>query len=508
MSPITRRDFLRNTALSLPALTVLPALANAQAQPPVTPPAASAPRSSPVPQGSRPPQKVIVVGAGLAGLAAAYELSNLGDDVTVLEAQLRPGGRVWTMRGVFSDGLYAEAGAINFGDGYRNLLRYAKTFNLPYTSVSPPSRPLSQVCHVRGQRVEPDGQGAMAWPYQLSEEEKKLGVFGLFPKLFRPIAQEIGDPTDPAFQIAKFERFDKMTFAEYLKSQGVSDEAISLLSSNFGFGYGWNEGSALHRMISDIALFFAGQGTARFFDGGSDRLPYAFAAALRDRIHYGAPVKKISQDKDKVRAVYRQAGEDRTIEADRVICTVPVPVLRKIEIAPGLSPKKREIVDKLQYAPVTRIYLQADRRFWAEEGHFGGACTDLPIQFISEHPFIRAEDQRRGILECHIKGEQALKVDAMSPAERLGFAVDNLEKIHPGFRRHFEGGTSVSWTADPWAGGGYPWWKPGQLTTWMPELGRAEGRIHFAGEHTSALGRTLEGALESGNRAAREVRGA
>lgn len=506
MSPITRRDLLRHAALSLPALTVLPALAQTPAQAP--PAGTPAPASSPVPQGSRPPQKVIVVGAGLAGLAAAYELANLGDDVTVLEAQLRPGGRVWTMRGVFSDGLYAEAGAINFGDGYRHLVRYAKTFSLPYASISPPPRPLSQVCYVRGKRLEPDEKGAMAWPFQLTEEEKGLDVFGLFRKLFRPIAQEIGDPTDPAFQVTKFERFDNMTFGEYLKSQGVSEEAIALLSSNFGFGYGWQDGSALHRMISDIALFYAGQGTARFFEGGSDRLPYAFAAALRERIHYGAPVQKISQDKDKVRAVYRQGGEDRTIEADRLICTVPVPVLRKIEIAPGLSPKKREIVEKLQYAPVTRIYVQTDRRFWADEGHFGGACTDLPIQFVTEHPFLRAADQQRGILECHIKGEQALKVDAMSPDQRLDFAVDNLEKIHPGFRRHFEGGTSVSWTADPWSLGGYPWWKPGQLTAWMPELGRAEGRIHFAGEHTSALGRTLEGALESGNRAAREARGA
>ena len=112
---------------------------------------------------------------------------------------------------------------------------------------------------------------------------------------------------------------------------------------------------------------------------------------------------------------------------------------------------------------------------------------------------------RRGILEGHIRGPVAAEVAKRDQAGQVSLAIENLNLLHPGFAEVAEGGVAVDWAADPWAGGGYPWWLPGQLTEWMPELARAEGRVHFAGEHTSALGRTMEGALVSGNRAAQEV---
>ena len=114
-------------------------------------------------------------------------------------------------------------------------------------------------------------------------------------------------------------------------------------------------------------------------------------------------------------------------------------------------------------------------------------------------------DQTRGILECHVKGPEAERIGALDPADQISLAVEHLSKLHPGLENVVETGISVSWHKDPWAGGGYAWWKPEQLTRWMPELARAEGRIHFAGEHTGVLARTMEAALESGYRAAREI---
>lgn len=494
MNGLTRRSFLKHAAhaaMTLPGLAALPRVALAS-------------EAAPAAKTGKP-RRVIVVGAGLAGLAAAHELNALGHDVTVLEAQLRPGGRVWTVRDPFPDGLFIEAGAINYGDSSRHVVRYVEAFGLPVATFPKLPKPLSGIYYMRGKRVVAEPGKPTDWPVDLSPEEKAQGFLGLLMKYVAPAARELGNPADPAWRLADFRRFDQVTMTGFLKNQGASEEAIYLLSTAMGFGYGWSEVSALHRLASDMALFFAGNQSTRFIEGGMDLLPKAMARGLAGRIHYGAPLVKVLHEPDRVRAVYRQGGAEQVVEADHLICTAPIPALRRVEFVPALPERKRRIFEQLEYPAVTRVYLQAGRRFWADAGESGSAGTDLPIQWVNEQPFLRAPDQTRGILECHMKGAEAERVDAMAPDARLAFAADQIDKVYPGFRKHYEGGLTVSWGADPWAGGGYAWWKPGQMSDWLPELIRPEGRIHFAGEHTSALSRTLEGALESGNRAAQEV---
>ena len=482
----TRRTFLQRAALSLPALAAFPRLAPAADQEP-------APRTG-------PPRKVIVVGAGLAGLAAAWELQQVGHEVTVLEAQNRAGGRVYTLRSPFSDGMYAEAGAVSFTKNFLTS-RYVDAFQVPTEPFRVNQR--AAVYHLRGKRLEVTPGQPADWPYDLKPEEKKA-PFAQIPRLFQ--AAEKMDPFNPFFDLASLKEYDAVTLADYLKSQGASAEFVALLSSGVFFGYGWTTGSALHRLLSDAALAFAADGAALTIPGGMDQLPSAFAKALRERIWYGAPVSKIVQEPDKVRVVFRQAGAEQALEADRVIIAAPIPALRKIEITPALSAAKRQIFETLEYTPVTRVYLQMRRRFWEEAGRGGGAGTDLPIQTMSEQPFAQSALQGpRGVLESHMKGEQAARIAALDPDARIAFAIEEMEKVQPGLRQHVEGGTSYCWGDNPWAGGGYAWWKPGQLTAWVPELAKAEGRVHFAGDQTSAVPRTIEGALESGLRAFREI---
>jgi monoamine oxidase len=490
-SGLSRRTLLAR-ALSLPALLAWPPLASGAGE---APPAGPAERQ----------QRVIVVGAGLAGLSAAFELVALGHEVTVLEARLRPGGRVLTLRSPFADGLYAEAGAIGFSDSH-HLRRYIKTFALPAVPVS--RNPLATVYHLRGRRLEVKPGEKPDWPFALSPEERGLTLGGMVRKYLAAAATSLGDPSEPGWRLEAFASLDGMTVDELLSHQGASREAIALLSQGLVFGHGWSTGSALHRLVSDLALFSAGSGSVSVLQGGSDQLPIAFARTLRERILYGAAVVKILQEDGGVRVVFRQAGAERALAADRLVAAVPVPALRRIEFSPRLSPRKRQIHDTLEYAPVTRIFVQA-RRSWIAAGRSGNGFTDLPIGLVTEHPFISQPDQGpRGILEVHLKGAEAERVGALDPAEQLAFATAGLETIHPGFREAAEGGTTVNWGADPWAGGGYAWWRPGQLTDWLPDLSRPEGRVYFAGEHASPLARTMEGALESGNRAAREVHAA
>lgn len=498
----TRRTFLHRAALSLPALAALPRLAFAAE--------GQAPAPSAAPAGlerTGNPRKVLVIGAGLAGLAAAWELHQAGHDVTVLEAQNRAGGRVYTLREPFADGLYAEAGALSFYDNLYSR-RYIDALQLPTEPIR--QNRLASIYHVRGKRFEVKPGQPAEWPYQLTPEEQKLGYGGLLMKYFEP-GFKLGDPTAPGFDLATLKKYDDLTLAQFLADQGASKDVIEMLSAGSFFGYGWSTGSALHRLISDAALFVAGKGKAFVLPGGTDLMPRAFAKVLRDRIYYGAPVVKVEQQPDKVRVVYRQGGVEQALEADRLICTAPTPALRRIDFAPALPAAKRQIVDKLEYTPVTRVYVQTRQRFWEEAGRGGGGFTDLPIQLLTEQPFAQSAHEangRRGILEAHMKGAEAERVGKLSLDDQAAFVLEHLEKMQPGIRQHVEGVAAYSWGEDPWAGGGYAWWKPGEMVAWVPELAKPEGRIHFAGEHTSAMGRTLEGALESGYRAAREVNAA
>lgn len=507
VSNLSRRAFLRNAALSLPALAALPQLASAQMPMGEADQPASAPGISELPPPARAarPRKVIVIGAGLAGLTAAYELAQWGNEVTVLEAHMRPGGRVFTVREPFQDGLYGEFGAIDYTDSARNMKHYVKLFNLA-TGAPQLDGKLTTAFHVRGKRVILGPDQKPEWPYKVSDEEKKIFGYGLYLKYLSPTADEMGNPSDPAWDIQKFKQYDQMTLVDFMKSKGASDDAIEYLSYAMSVGYGWNTVSALHRLTSDWALFNSGKGNQHFIVGGSDLLPRAFAKTLAGNIWYGAPVTRIVQEGNKVRAVFNPPGGEQSLEADYLICTAPCPALRRVDFAPGLSARKRQIIEQLEYTPVTRIYMQSRKRFWVDEGRTGFGNTDLPIKLVSEHPFIRTADLTpRGLLETHIRGNDALAVSGKSEEQQIAWAAEQMETFHPGYRKYLEGGAAYSWHTDPYFGGGYAWWKPGQLTEWMPELAKPEGRVHFAGEHTSALGRTMEGAVISGNRAAREI---
>ena len=93
----------------------------------------------------------------------------------------------------------------------------------------------------------------------------------------------------------------------------------------------------------------------------------------------------------------------------------------------------------------------------------------------------------------------------MSADERFNFTVSQVELVHPAIREYLEGGSSVCWDNEQWSRGAYAWFRPGEMYSWLPHIASPEGRIHFAGDHTSPSPGWMNGALQSGNRAAREV---
>jgi monoamine oxidase len=231
-------------------------------------------------------------------------------------------------------------------------------------------------------------------------------------------------------------------------------------------------------------------------------LPKAFAARLADKVQYGSPVIRIEQDSTKVRAVVSRMGTHDTFEADRLICTIPFPALRRVQVQPPFSELRCRAIAELRYEPETRVILQCRTRYWEKDGYNGFALSDLPQEVW--HP---THDQpgTRGLLVSRMFASLGQRVGAMSEDNRLKFVSQEMEKVHPGLTDNLEGTVSKVWSADPWTGGAVSMHAPGQLTTVCLGIERPEGRIHFAGEHTSRWPGWMQGALESGLRAAKEV---
>src|SRR5262249_37647147 len=123
------------------------------------------------------------------------------------------------------------------------------------------------------------------WPLALKPEEQRMGVGEMFQKYVLSVGEKLGDPTDPAWRLDKFAEDDRAAFADFLRAQGASEGAVHLMSVLATYGFGWDESSALHRLITDIALSQTGGiGVSRFLEGGADRLPNAFARILREKI--------------------------------------------------------------------------------------------------------------------------------------------------------------------------------------------------------------------------------
>jgi monoamine oxidase len=487
-----RRDFLTTSALAAAALPFLDPLA----------------RAAEVQALERrgPPQKVIVVGAGLAGLCAAYQLAQAGHDVLVLEAQRRAGGRVETLRD-FAEDLCGEAGATRIPDNHAFTLKYVKAFGLELDPFLPPG---ATVYHLRGRRLVVRPGDRPEWPQALTPDERALGLTGMMEKAYGSLLSRIGDAASPDWTAPEDLRSDDgITFTDLLRRQGLSEEAIDLRRAATG---GWDDtvvgdhDSALRRLRT-LALESPG---ASYYSirGGNDRLPRAFALRLADRIRYGCPVVRIERGRDAaLRVVWTEPGGPQSLAADRVVVAVPFTLLRRMEIVPQFSPEKTRAIQELGYGSATKVFLQTRTRFWAERGESGFGYTDLG-GYLQVWALGHRQAGPRGLLAAYAKFSGARALDALDEERRIAAAAEAASKVHPDLPRHLEGGRSKSWDQDPWARGAFAILRPGDVARLEPHVARAEGGVHFAGEHTSPwLGGWMHSALESGERAAREVNG-
>jgi monoamine oxidase len=445
--------------------------------------------------------RVLILGAGMAGLAAGYEMMNRGYDVSILEARATAGGRVRTLRDGFSDGIYAEAGATFLPMAHGLTMYYADLMKLNFAGFS--GAELPSIYYVKGRRIEYSPKNSTDWPYALTAAERTMGLAGMQEAYSTPPGL-IGGALSSFIAAKQLELEDATALEEHMRAKGASAGAIELVNTGFNQLLGEGSSSYSAAMVLSSDHYLSWNFNLKRIQGGNDLFPKALAAKLGSRISYSTEVMQIAQDGTGVRVTCRDKDGQHEASADYVICTLPFSVLRDIPVTPAFSDAKGEVVRGIKYTSVTRIFLQMRKQIW-RPGLSGKIVSDQPMTLV--YPGFDPDDQP-STLGLYMASENARGIGAKGLNEQIEFALGQFEPVYPEVRQYFTAGVSKFWDADPFAKGAYPWFEPKQMTTLLPVIAAPEGRIYFAGDHASTLPGWIQGAIASGLRAALDVAGA
>jgi monoamine oxidase len=339
-------------------------------------------------------------------------------------------------------------------------------------------------------------------PFDLAEHERGRTWTELWEEAVSEVIGLYEELGEEAFEQVLAD-YDHLSIREFLKDRGFSEGAIELYGV-MSFREANMNAAVIEQLREIVGRAFQDM---QEIAGGFDLLPQAFFRRLKDRVRFGAAVNAIEQDEHGVTVHFRSPAGRFSMRGDHCIVAIPFSVLRDVEVTPSFGRPKQKAIRELNYNASTKILLQTRTRFWERtDGIVGGtSVTDLPIRRICYPSFSDPDEERGALLASYTWGQDALRWDAMSEEKRIEEAVEDVAKVHPEILTEFEIGASHAWYDDQFAAGAFALFEPEQQTRLQPDIVRPEGRIHFAGEHTSLWHAWIQGALESGIRTAREV---
>jgi monoamine oxidase len=465
---------------------------------------------------------VVVLGAGIAGLVAAYELEQRGFSVTVLEARQRVGGRAWTVRdgdkidmigeetqiAKFSNGIYFNAGPARLPSFHDGILGYAKKFGVPM-------------------QVEVNSSRSA---YIVGNDGKKFRMRTAINDVRGHISELLAKAVNQGALDQTLTPEDKAKLLPFLKRYGdLKDEFAfkGTLRSGFATGPGAgvssfetpNDPTPLSALLANEQLpLIAFEDNiymqATMFEpvGGMDQISVGIERNLKSRAIKGAEVKSIRHNDKGVEIAYMDvpAGAMRTIKADYCICTIPFPVLAKIDS--NFAKPVAAAIAGVTYDHSNKIAFEAPR-FWEDEQIYGGISFVGGETNLIWYPSVGLYSERGMLLGCYSSGEVAAKFAQRPIAEQIAIARSVIEKVHPGHGDDCVNPLVVNWNKIPHSLGPWPNWNPGMAgrqeahidTPAFRLLNKPEGRVIFAGAALSQTPGWQEGAIQSAHAAIADI---
>ncbi len=502
----TRRGFLQRIGavggysaafLSMQALGLLPAVSRAE-------PVAL------VPGGGRG-KRVVVLGAGIAGMTAAYELKKAGYACIVLEARERAGGRNWTIRNgtrldlndgttqtcEFDRGLYWNAGPARLPSQHHKVLAYCREFGVALEVEVNTSRSamISNAAANGGRPIEMrqavnDTRGAVAELLSKALDRGALDQELTRDDRDRVLAflQQYGDLTPEKL-------YKGSSRAGYVRRPGAADDTGQLrdpLSLDVLLDEDLWNGVLFEELIDQQATMFQPI-------GGMDAIPAAFAKRLGKSILHGCEVTQIRRRDDGVRVTYRhkQSGASRVVDGDYCIVTLPSPVLAKIPA--DFSPAYRDAIANIEWQQSVKIAWQS-RRFWEQQYDiYGGISWIKGITNMVWYPSAALFSDQGVILGSYTSGPNGEKLAGMPLPEQFETTRAVIERLHPGHGRELRRPMGIAWGKVPYSLGEAAHYRPGQVAEYQL-LNEPDGPFHFAGDYLSKVGTWQESAITSAHR--------
>ncbi|MGQ0802911.1 MAG: flavin monoamine oxidase family protein [Actinomycetota bacterium] len=491
----------------------------------------------------RPRKHVTVIGAGMAGLVAAYELAQLGHTVRIFEASAGPRGRAWTHR--FPDGTSGEFGPMRIPEHHDYTHHYVKQCGLELRRFVTSHENLSCFYDIRGVQVRMrDAREVLYDKFDLSTQQRDD------PAPPKMLARAVGDVVEGLTDAERaslrtgdlasdrLREIDRTTMGEFLRAR-CGEDAAELVGAATG----------LETMFDRTAMMLlrdALTATGNRFDeivGGMDLLPTSLAKLIKGEIVLRAPVRGIQARSDgAVDLVVERDGKRSTERCEVVVCAIPYSVLHHLELDPPLEPAKMAAVRSLGYESSTKVLLHCRRRFWETEyGIAGGASQSDHVHRATYYPSDNAVPVTEPtpsrarfntmyggyengeftpgspeisagpgvLLAAYNWGQDGCRLGQLAPEERRDAVIRLVARIHPEIAEPgmVDDHASMFWDQYPWTLGSFAELLPGQQGSMHNDAVSPEGNLHFAGEHASLDTGWIQGAVSSALRAVGEIVG-
>jgi len=444
--------------------------------------------------------RVVILGAGTAGLTCAYRLQQSGVDSMILEASPRIGGRMYSLKNYFPDDQVAELGGELIDTEHHAIRNLALELGCELIDLTYLDGSNGHDYFIDGKLYKADADWTEA---------------------FRPIAaavrRDIGENNencDVSWNSGtdRGKQLDNMSVAEWLDRNGVTGEIRSVLAAAYvgEFGLELDEQSALNMLCAvgtEAGTFgIFGESNERFrTKGGNASIPIRLSQELRRPVDLGTPVEAIRNRDGGFEITIRRGGRSVPIRADVLVTAMPLPAMRRLDLRGlDLTNVQRETIEKQGYGTNSKMMVGLNARPWVQMNVTAYTFTDLPFQACWETS--RGQSGTHAILNNFTGGRQGLALGEGSLQDRAKEFAAQADKIFPGVAAAYTGKAARQiWPKYEWTMGSYTCFRPGQYQRYFGALEQPQGKLIFAGEHTVAESGFMNSAVESGERAATQV---